>query len=42
MAAARHAAEHGQRFAIVQPSTVVVDACDDLGLSAWLKQWSQS
>jgi len=42
VAASRHASESGQSFIIAQPSEVLAEACDDLGLSAWLKQWSQS
>jgi anti-anti-sigma regulatory factor len=42
LAASRHAADAGQTFIIAQPSEVLAEACDDLGLSAWLKQWSQS
>ena len=37
-----HAAEHGGTFIIQQPSEALAEACDDLGLSQWLKQWSQS
>lgn len=42
LAASRQAADKGQTFIIAQPSEVLAEACDDLGLSAWLKQWSQS
>lgn len=42
VAASNQSAENGVTFAIVQPSVVVVEACEDLGLSAWLKQWSGS
>lgn len=42
LVASRHAAEQGATFAIAQPSEVLGEACDDLGLSPWLKQWSQS
>lgn len=42
LAASRHAAEHGVRFGIVRPSEVLAEACDDLGLGAWLKQWSDA
>ena len=42
LAASRHAADKGQTFIIAQPSEVLAEACDDLGLTAWLKQWSQS
>lgn len=42
LAASRHAVESGQSFIIAQPSAVLAEACDDLGLTAWLKQWSQS
>ncbi len=41
LAASRHAADAGQSLIIAQPSEVLAEACDDLGLSAWLKQWSQ-
>lgn len=41
LAASRHAAESGQSFIIAKPSEALAEACDDLGLSAWLKQWSQ-
>ena len=42
LVAARHAAEHNQKFAIAQPSEVLAEACEDLGLAPWLKQWSQA
>jgi len=42
LVASRHAAEQGAAFAILQPSEVLVEACDDLGLTPWLKQWSRS
>ena len=42
LAASRQAADAGQTFVIANPSEVLAEACDDLGLSAWLKQWSQS
>lgn len=40
VAAGRHATDHSQRFAIVAPSETVIEACSDLGLESWLKQWS--
>lgn len=42
LVATRHALDQGARFTIAQPSEVLALACDDLGLSPWLKQWSQS
>lgn len=42
LAASRHAEGAGQTFVIATPSEVLAEACDDLGLTAWLKQWSQS
>ncbi|WP_448189311.1 STAS domain-containing protein [Azospirillum sp. sgz301742] len=42
LAASRQAVDAGQTFIIAQPSEVLAEACDDLGLSAWLKQWSRS
>lgn len=42
LAASRAAAEAGVRFAILRPSEVLVETCDDLGLAGWLKLWSQS
>ncbi|WP_431858371.1 STAS domain-containing protein [Azospirillum sp.] len=42
LAASRHAGQSGQSFIIAKPSEALAEACDDLGLSAWLKQWSQS
>ncbi|WP_448204454.1 STAS domain-containing protein [Azospirillum sp. sgz302134] len=42
LVAARHAAEHNHTFAIAQPSEVLTEACEDLGLAPWLKQWSQA
>ena len=41
LAASRFAADKGQTFIIAQPSEALAEACDDLGLSRWLKQWSQ-
>ncbi len=40
LVAGRHAAEHNQRFVIAQPSESLTEACEDLGLAPWLKQWS--
>jgi anti-anti-sigma regulatory factor len=40
--ATRHATDHNARFAITRPSEVLTEACDDLGLTSWLKQWSQT
>ena len=40
--ASRTAAESRQVFAIVGPSTSLIDACSDLGLADWLKQWGRS
>ncbi len=40
--AARDAAERGAAFAILRPSDVLSEACEDLGLAAWLKQWSRA
>jgi len=42
LAASRLAAEGRQGFVIVTPSEAVVDACTDLGLGEWLKQWRRS
>lgn len=42
LVAARHAAEHNLAFAIARPSEALVEACDDLGLGIWLKQWSRA
>ena len=41
LAASRHATEQNRTFAIAQPSEVLTEACEDLGLAPWLKQWSQ-
>ena len=40
--AARDAAEQGNSFAILRPSEVLADACEDLGLAGWLKQWRRA
>ncbi len=40
--ASRTAGESRQSFTIVGPSASFASACDDLGLSDWLKQWSRS
>ena len=42
LVASRTAAESRQKFAIVGPSVSFADACSDLGLSDWLKQWRRS
>ncbi|CAO3415594.1 STAS domain-containing protein [Azospirillum argentinense] len=42
LVASRHAAEQNRTFAIAQPSEVLAEACEDLGLDGWLKQWSQA
>ena len=42
LVAARHAAENNQKFAIALPTEVLTEACEDLGLAPWLKQWSQA
>ncbi|MEI8396440.1 MAG: STAS domain-containing protein [Rhodospirillaceae bacterium] len=42
LVASRTAAESRQVFAIVTPSAAFTDACSDLGLSDWLKQWGRS
>lgn len=41
LAASRHAGQSGQSFVIAAPSEALTEACSDLGLSQWLKQWSQ-
>ncbi|PWC39150.1 STAS domain-containing protein [Azospirillum sp. TSO35-2] len=38
--AARDAAERGAAFTVAAPSEVLSEACEDLGLAAWLKEWS--
>jgi len=40
--ASRQAGTQGAAFAVAQPSEALIEACEDLGLAAWLKQWSQS
>ncbi|MBY6260560.1 STAS domain-containing protein [Azospirillum sp. 412522] len=40
--AARDAAEQGISFAILRPSEILAEACEDLGLAGWLKQWSRA
>lgn len=40
--AARDLAEHGGVFAVLSPSEALTEACEDLGLASWLKQWSQA
>ena len=42
LVASRTAAENRQKFAIVGPSASFTDACSDLGLSDWLKNWRRS
>jgi len=42
LVASRTATDSRQKFAICGPSTAFVDACSDLGLSNWLKQWGRS
>lgn len=42
LVASRTAAEGGQTFAVVGPSVPFADACSDLGLADWLKQWRRS
>lgn len=42
LVASRTAAESRQVFAIVGPSEPFADACSDLGLADWLKQWRRS
>lgn len=41
IAAGRDTTEHGGIFAILNPSEALTEACEDLGLASWLKQWSQ-
>ncbi|MBF5096424.1 STAS domain-containing protein [Azospirillum sp. INR13] len=40
--AARDAADRGAAFVLAAPSEVLSEACEDLGLAAWLKQWSRA
>lgn len=40
--AGRDAAEQGISFAILRPSETLAEACGDLGLGGWLKQWSRA
>lgn len=40
--ASRDAAERGSVFAVAAPSEALTDACEDLGLAVWLKQWSRA
>ncbi|WP_042443084.1 STAS domain-containing protein [Azospirillum sp. B510] len=40
--AARDSAERGTAFAVAAPSEILSEACEDLGLAAWLKQWSRA
>jgi chemotaxis protein CheX len=40
--ATRDSAVRGAVFAIASPSESFAEACDDLGLQGWLKQWSQA
>lgn len=40
--ASRDAAERGSVFAVAAPSEALADACEDLGLAVWLKQWSRA
>ena len=42
LVASRTAVESRQKFAIIGPSVPFADACSDLGLSDWLKQWRRS
>lgn len=41
LAAAKQAQAQGGKLIIVKPSEVFVETCDDLGLSGWLKEWSE-
>ncbi|WP_042695076.1 STAS domain-containing protein [Azospirillum sp. B506] len=40
--ASRDAAEQGIFFAILRPSEILAEACEDLGLAGWLKQWRRA
>ncbi|MBP2300148.1 STAS domain-containing protein [Azospirillum picis] len=40
--ASRDAAERGAAFALAAPSQTLLDACEDLGLAAWLNRWSRA
>ncbi|CAO3414712.1 STAS domain-containing protein [Azospirillum endophyticum] len=40
--AARDAAGRGAAFAVATPSEIFAEACGDLGLAAWLTQWSRA
>lgn len=42
MVAARHATDGDRGFAIRNASPALVEACADLGLGAWLNEWSGS
>jgi len=42
LVASRTAAESRQVFAVVGPSASFTEACSDLGLADWLKQWGRS
>lgn len=39
--ASRDAAERSAGFAVATPSEILCEACEDLGLASWLKQWSR-
>ncbi|CAK0759208.1 STAS domain-containing protein [Azospirillaceae bacterium] len=40
--ASRYSVESGQKFKVLSPSASLVEACADLGVADWLKQWSQT
>ncbi len=40
--AARDSAARGAAFVIATPSDSLTEACEDLGLQDWLKQWSRA
>ncbi len=42
IAASRHAAGKGLTFVVARPSETLSETCDDLGLAAWLSEWSQA
>lgn len=41
LAAVKQIEAQGGKLTIVKPSEVFVETCDDLGLSGWLKKWSE-
>lgn len=41
LAAVKQVEAQGGKLTIVKPSEVFVETCDDLGLSGWLKKWSE-